>query len=632
MAVDTARLTEAGLNLIGQALSIYGADLRLAVSNRTYQRLFDLPDRLARPGAGSDAPVRFLAERGEYGAVGDVDAFVAARVAQARAFEPHYLERARPDGTVVAVEGTPLPEGGWVTVYTDITAAKAQEGLLRARAEGLSDKLLSRAEDLAQANRALAAARRAAEAARREATEMAERIRLTTEMLPAHIARVDRDLRYTFSNRRLGAVMPGTPSEIVGRSMEDALGSSWPAVAPHVERAMGGEPAVFEFTHGPSERRIRVSFTPEWEGGPASGTVTGVYALSVDVTEEAQARAALGQAAGRQVAAQLTSGMAHDFGNLLTVIVGMRDRLAGMDLPPRAAEAVEAIGVAAARGGALIDGIAGLSGPRDLAPRAVDLRAHLREVAVLAGASLPGGVVLRTRVDGLEDPVLLDPEALRDALLNLVLNARDAVGGTGRITVAARPVREAWVEVEVSDDGPGFSDAALAKGLEPFFTEKGADGTGLGLSMVYDVVRLAGGRVRLSNGARGARVVLRLPRRVPPPDLTPRLVLLVEDAVPIREAARDRLVAAGHAVLEAGSVAEARGLLDVDGIGLVLSDIMLKSAETGLDLARAARGRGLDAALMTSLPADAPLYRDAVRDWPVLRKPFSVEKLAAVLG
>ena len=73
-------------------------------------------------------------------------------------------------------------------------------------------------------------------------------------------------------------------------------------------------------------------------------------------------------------------------------------------------------------------------------------------------------------------------------------------------------------------------------------------------------------------------------------------------------------------------------MLDVDGIGLVLSDIMLKSAQTGLDLARAAAARGLDVALMTSLPADAPLYREAAAAWPVLRKPFSVEKLAAVLG
>jgi signal transduction histidine kinase len=626
----TARMTQAGLNLIGQALSIYDRDLRLAVSNRMYQQMFDLPDHLTRPGVTFAETIRFLALRGEYGP-GDPDALVAERVAQARAFEPHYLERRRPNGMVVSVEGSPLPQGGWVTVYTDITAIRTQERLLRARSEVLSDQLLARAEELGQANRQLAATNAALEAARAEATEMAERIRLTTEMLPAHIARIDTDRRYTFSNRRLAAVFPGAASDIVGLTLEEALGPGPSAtVAPHLDAALGGTAQVFEMTHEPSGRRIRVSFTPETQ----QGAVTGVFALSVDVTEEAQARAALSQAAGRQVAAQLTSGMAHDFANLLTVILGMTDRLRGMNLPPAAGEAVEAIALAATRGGALIDQIGGLSGPRDLAPRAVDLRAFLSEAAMLAGASLPDRIALRTRVDGLEEPVLLDPDALRDALLNLVLNARDAIGpGGGTIAISARPHRGTWLELEVRDTGPGFSDQALARGAEPFFTEKGEDGTGLGLSMVYDVVKLAGGRVQLSNArGGGAEVLLRLPLRSPPPGLPPTLVLLVEDAAHIREAVRDRLLAAGHAVIEADGVAEAESLLDIDGIGLVLTDVMLRTARSGLDLARVAAARGLPVALMTSLPSDAPLYREAAAEWPILRKPFSVEKLSAVLA
>ena len=629
-SATTARMTQAGLNLIGQALSIYDRDLRLAVCNRMYAQMFDLPAGLTRPGVTFAETIRFLGERGEYGPC-DVDAMVAERVAQARAFEPHYLERRRPDGTVVAVEGSPLPQGGWVTVYTDITAIKTQERLLRARSEVLSDQLLARAEELGQANRQLAAANAALIESRAEADAMAERIRLTTEMLPAHIARIDRDGRYTFSNRRLASIFPGARSAIVGLTMAEALGpATFAPIAPHLEAALGGGSPVFEITHEASGRRIRGSFTPE----TAEGEVTGVYALSMDVTEEAQARAALAQAAGRQVAAQLTSGMAHDFANLLTVILGLGDRLRAMDLPRPAREAVDAIALAATRGGALIDQIGGLSGPRDLAPRAVDLRALLGEVASLAGPSLPDGIGLRQRVHGLDEPVLLDPDALRDALLNLVLNARDAIGPEGgAITLLARPRQETWLEIEVRDTGPGFTKEALRRGAEPFFTEKGQDGTGLGLSMVYDVVKLAGGRTRLANAPDGgAQVTLRLPLRRPPPGLPPTLVLLVEDAAHIREAVRDRLLAAGHAVLEAGGVAEAEGMLDIDGIGLVLSDVMLRSARSGLDLARAAGARGLPVALMTSLPADAPLYREAAAEWPLLRKPFSVEKLAAALA
>ncbi|MEM9795928.1 MAG: PAS-domain containing protein [Pseudomonadota bacterium] len=628
---NTGRLTQAGLNLIGQALSIYDADLRLAVCNRMYARMFDLPERLTQPGVTFAETIRFLIERGEYGQVEDVEVVVAERVAQARAFEPHYLERTRPTGQVIAVEGAPLPEGGWVTVYTDITAIKSQERLLRARSEVLSDQLLARAEELAQANRQLAASNAALEEARREATEMAARIRLTTEMLPVHIARLDLDRRYTFSNRRLGTVFPGASADIVGLTMAEAVGpTTYAAIDAHLSAALeDGAAPVFEVTDEASGRRIRVSFTPEREGE----AIVGVYALSMDVTEEAQARAALAQAAGRQVAAQLTSGMAHDFANLLTVILGLKDRLSAMDLPTDAVEAVRAIGVAATRGGALIDQIANLSGPRDLSPRAVDLAAFLDEVAVLGGASLPMGVTLKTALHGLSDPVLLDPDALRDALLNLIINARDAVGPTGRIAVTARPVRDTWIEIEVTDSGPGFTAEALERGLEPFFTEKGQDGTGLGLSMVFDVVKLAGGRTRLGAApGGGAKVTLRLPLRQPPPGLSPCLVLVVEDAVHIREAVRDRLLAAGHTVLEAGGVREAEAMLDIEGIGLVLSDIMLKTSRTGLDLVRSARSRGLRTALMTSLPRDAPLYREAVATWPVIRKPFSVEKLAAALA
>ncbi|UWQ17698.1 PAS-domain containing protein [Jannaschia sp. M317] len=628
----TARLTQAGLNLIGQALSIYDRDLKLAVCNRMYATLFDIPNHLTQPGVSFEATIRHLIERGEYGPVEDPESVIADRVAQARAFEPHYLERRRPNGQVIAVEGSPLPEGGWVTVYTDITAIKSQEQLLRGRSEVLTDQLLARHEELAQANRELGAANAALRQARHEATEMAARIRLTTEMLPAHIARLDRDRRYTFSNRRLAAVFPGASADIVGLTMEQALGAGpYATIAPHLDAALAGEQPVFEMTHDPTGRRIRVSFTPERAGD--GGEVIAVYALSMDVTEEAQARAALSQAAGRQVAAQLTSGMAHDFANLLTVILGLKDRLGTLDLPLEAREAVEAIGVAATRGGTLIDQIQGLSGPRDLRPRAVDLRGFLAELATLGGASLPRGIRLDTRVHGLDEPVLLDPDALRDAILNLILNARDALAGRGTITLTARPHRDTWLEILVHDTGPGFSSQALEKGAEPFFTEKGEDGTGLGLSMVYDVVKLAGGRTRLGNARDGgAQVVLRLPLRQPPPGLPPTLVLVVEDAVHIREAVRDRLLAAGHTVLEAASVAEARALFDVDGIGLVLSDIMLRTAETGLDLARDAATRGLPVALMTSLPDDAPLHRQAAADWPVVRKPFSVEKLSAVLA
>ncbi|MDH3264347.1 MAG: PAS-domain containing protein, partial [Paracoccaceae bacterium] len=143
-----AKLTEAGLNLIQQALSIYDSELKLAVCNRRFQEMFDLPERFVTPGSDFGDLIRYLVERGEYGAQDDPDDAIRFRVDQARTFQPHYLERQRPDGTWISVEGSPLKQGGWVAVYTDITAIKRQEALLRARSEELSADLLAHAEEL----------------------------------------------------------------------------------------------------------------------------------------------------------------------------------------------------------------------------------------------------------------------------------------------------------------------------------------------------------------------------------------------------------------------------------------------------------------------------------------------------
>ncbi|MGB8624489.1 MAG: PAS-domain containing protein, partial [Paracoccaceae bacterium] len=175
---DRARMTEAGLNLIQQALSIYDGDLRLAVCNRMFREMFDLPEALVTPGARFEDTIQFLVERGEYGPVDDAEAAVRERVEQARAFEPHYMERTRSNGRTISVEGSPLPQGGWVTVYTDITGIKRQEELLRTRSEVLSDQLLAHAEQLAQTNRELAATNAALEEAKRQLTEMEARTRM----------------------------------------------------------------------------------------------------------------------------------------------------------------------------------------------------------------------------------------------------------------------------------------------------------------------------------------------------------------------------------------------------------------------------------------------------------------------
>ncbi len=627
----TAKLTRAGLNLIQQALSIYDSELRLANCNRRFQEMFDLPDWIVTPGARFEDTIRYLVQRGEYGPVEDVETAVAQRVEAARAFEPHYLERARPGGRWISVEGAPLPQGGWVTVYTDITEIKYQERLLKIRADELSAQLLADSQRLALANRALAASNAALEEAKRELTEMEARTRLTTEMMPAHIAHLGPDLVYTYSNRRLSTLLPGRPSEIVGLHSREALGPDvFARIEPQLHRALAGEASVFEVTHDDSGRRIRVALTPN----PA-GEGRGVYILSTDVTEEAQARAALAQTRKRELAAQLTSGLAHDFSNLLTIILGLQDRLGRLALPDEGREMVAATVAAARRGGRLLDRLAAISGPRALRPGPVCLPAFLDELRTLAAPSLPAGMTLAVGCDaGLERPLLLDAGALQDSLLNLILNARDAMGTRGRIAVQARALRDTWAEVSVADTGPGFSADALAHAFDPFFTTKGGAGSGLGLAMVYDQTQLAGGTVRVSNReGGGALVTLRLPLRLA--QAAPaRLVLLVEDSDEIREGIREMLTAAGHSVVEAASADEALALAGLPEIDLVLSDINLPGGVSGLDLAERLAGAGhrAELRLMTSLPAGDGLRARAAARFALIAKPFGAAELAAFLS
>ncbi len=620
----TKALTAAGLNLIAQALSIYDSDLRLAVCNQRFKEMFDLPDHLVQPGASFEDTIRYLVSTGEYGPVDDLEEFVRQRVEQARTFAPHYMERERANGRTISVEGSPLPQGGWVAVYTDITRTKQSEALLRARSEELTDQVLSHAEELAATNRQLAATIIAREETQRQLTEIEARTRLTTEMMPAHIAHVDHEGVYTYSNRRLTSVLPGRPSEIVGLHISEALGdSAYARIEPHLRTAYQGSSPVFEFTEDHSARRIRVAFTPDGAGG--------VYILSMDVTEETQARVALQQSRRRALAAQMTSGLAHDFSNLLTIILGMQSKLSRMDLDSAAQKLVTATQSAARRGGRLLNRIADMTSHRTLRPQSTDMHALLGDLNLLASPSLPRAVGLSILDHMPDEQVLLDPGMLQDALLNLILNARDACGASGQITVSAHCIERTWIEITVTDTGPGFSPEALNKALDPFFTTKGGEGSGLGLPMVYDMTKLAGGDLRLANTPSGASVTLRLPFRAAP-QIGGGMVLLVEDSEALRATFRDMLIDLGFAVIEATSVDEAVALAaDIPDISLVLSDIKLQGKANGLELLDRMAGNHLPCFLMTSLPVDDPLHRAALSRVPVLAKPFTAMQLAALI-
>lgn len=293
---DTSVLLRAGLNLIQQALTIYGRDLCLIVANRRFQAMFDLPDWLCEPGAKFSDTIRYLAARGDYGPVEDVEAFVDARVQQALAFEPHYVERERAGGRWISVEGGPLRQGGWVAVYTDITDIKRQENMLRARSDELSDALLDRSEELARTNRALEATINRLHETQRHLEAAEARVRLAAETTPAHIARLDLEERYTYSNQRLPLVAANGAKDVVGHTARDVLGAEvYGHISPALTSALEGEPKVVEFPDPADGRQIRAAFTPDTD---ASNAVTGVYVLSMEINSTQEKEASSSKATG----------------------------------------------------------------------------------------------------------------------------------------------------------------------------------------------------------------------------------------------------------------------------------------------------------------------------------------------
>lgn len=626
----TTQMMRAGLNLIGQALTIFDQDLRLSVANRRYQEMFDLPDHIVEIGSDFADAIRYLASRGDYGEVGDLEEFVQSRTDQARAFEPHYMERQRNNGQWISVEGSPLRTGGWVTVYTDITQIKQQESLLRSEGAKLEADLFTRSEELAETNRSLAATIATLEETKRDLTEAEARARMTSEMTPAHIAHVDRDQRYTYSNRKLSEVIGSQPRSIIGLHASDALGpEAYAQIGPMFEKALLGEPSVIEVDLQDATRRVRVALTPDTAPDSA---INGAYVLSMDITAEAQARAALTQARKRELAAQLTSGLAHDFANLLTVILGLQGKLERIEnLPSEAQDAIATTKAAALRGGELLDKLSDVSGRRDLSISAVSIDDLFSNLTNLATAALPDGITIETKNNDITNAVMLDHGFVQDGLLNLIINARDAIGDTGHIHLSARLRGTVWIEFIVTDTGAGFTEKALQSALDPFFTTKAAEGSGLGLTMVYDFAQMSGGRVRIKNQpAGGAEVTIQLPLRFGTKTTDPGMVLLVEDREDLRLQTREMLREMGHSVIETDNAEEALTLVQIPGISHVLTDIMLGDGMNGFDMARnlLTTGHNMPVIMMTGLPADDPIHQQASAQFPLLRKPFAAPQLA----
>jgi len=648
-------LLMAGLDLLDQAIAVFDATPKLVTWNKALLRLLDFPESLVRVGTPFEAFVRFNAERGEYGE-GDIEKLVAARMASARSFQPHYVERMRPNGRVLAVRGVPIPNLGFVSLWTDITEQRRAEAVIQEQNTQLEARVCERTAELEQANREIdqiAGALRLSEG----------RLRLILDAIPAMIAHVDAGRRYRFANRAYAEWFGLSKDSIVGRSVVDVFGDeAYAAISPHLAEAENGERVSYEYARTNAQGQTVYARSAVVPDVSLEGGFRGFFVMSIDITEQKASQAALVQAQKMEAVGQLTGGLAHDFNNLLTIIIGnlsaLQDTLGGR----AGSEYVDPSLQAARRGAELIRRLLSFSRRQTLEPTAVEVCELVRNMTQLLTRTLGETIDVRLQLPDSPLYALADPHQLENAILNLAINARDAMVDGGALTIALRPRRVdgalakrgevapgEYIQFDISDTGKGIEPTVLARVFEPFFTTKPfGGGSGLGLSMVYGFVRQSGGNIRiLSTPGKGTNVRFVLPFTQPlapaavettrllqprPPLDGP--VLLVEDEPEVRKVIRMQLTTLGMPVIEAADGVEALALLEsVDDIAVLLSDTVMPGGLNGRELALRAR------ALRPTLPillvtgyTSAPAETDeALAGIPVLRKPFDPPALAAAL-
>ncbi|WP_285423705.1 MULTISPECIES: PAS domain-containing sensor histidine kinase [unclassified Pseudomonas] len=351
------------------------------------------------------------------------------------------------------------------------------------------------------------------------------------------------------------------------------------------------------------------------------GQFIGFAKITRDITEAVQAqttlketREALYQSQKMESIGQLTGGIAHDFNNLLTVILGslgiVKKRLVD---DPKSVSLLDNAMAAAQRGSSLTQRMLAFARRQELTPRAVDVGNLIRGMSELLGTSLGANIAVETRFPLRLKPVFVDAGQLEMAIMNLMINARDAMPDGGSVVVSARETSlprlagamrlEEFVCISVSDTGSGMDEATLQRAMEPFFTTKGlGKGTGLGLSMVHGLAAQSGGKLVLSSTAgSGTTAELWLPVSVAAPEQSvpwnegasadearamPLKVLFVDDDPLVLMSTKAMIEDLGHQVVTANSGDEAlTAISDHVDLDLVITDHIMPNM-TGTELAQ----------------------------------------------
>jgi signal transduction histidine kinase/CheY-like chemotaxis protein len=380
--------------------------------------------------------------------------------------------------------------------------------------------------------------------------------------------------------------------------------------------------------------------------------------LAAQIAERERVETALRQAQRLEAVGQLTSGVAHDFNNLLMVVLGNIRQMQKREPDPANQRRLQMMAQAAERGAQLTAQMLAFSRRQKLEPRSVNLNETVQSMRDLLQSTMGGSVQIETRLQQDLWPAMIDPTQIELVILNLAINARDAMEVGGRLAVETAnltlgpPTRDAdppagdHVMVAVTDTGSGMTPDVLSKVFEPFFTTKEVGkGSGLGLSQVFGLAKQSGGGVRIdSTPGEGTSVRVYLPKASAAPHVDEdnhheapaaaphdTRVLVVDDDSAVREVTASMLAELGYLVLEAGSGGAALEALEQqERIDLMLLDFAMPGMN-GAEVAREVRARrpGTPILFLTGY-ADIEALTEADEDC-ILRKPFQEKDLAAKL-
>src|SRR6476619_6061383 len=489
---------------------------------------------------------------------------------------------------------------------------------------------------------------------------------------PIAIATVDREGTISTTNaafvRLFGRAVDGVPArKVTLASLADADGAE--ALHKALDAAIAGqgliEPVDIAF-EGDKERSGRVYLSPVER---AEGESEAAIAYAIDTTQQRALEMQIAQSQKMQAIGQLAGGIAHDFNNMLTAIIGFSDFLLMNHRPTDPAfQDIMNIKQNANRAAGLVRQLLAFSRQQTLRPERLQLGDVLSELSILLGRLL--GENIELKLDSGSDiwPVKADLHQFEQVIINLAVNARDAMPNGGKLVIRTANVSEReslalgqhrvppgeYVLIEVSDTGTGMPPEVMQKIFEPFFSTKEVGrGTGLGLSTVYGIVKQTGGYI-FAESELGQGTVMRLylpryvevageaepvrapVRREPPKDLTGRgTVLLVEDEDAVRSFAARALGQRGYRVLEAATGAEALEVFtshkgDVD---LVVSDVVMPEMD-GPTLMKHLRSERPDVKIIFISGYAEDAFRRNLsdkEDFMFLQKPFDLKELAAAV-